>query len=71
MLDLEPLTSRDEALRAAMAHLGAGIQTTAGRMRHSGIVTAERVIPAQEAVYGEFPAAVNDPLCSVLEAHAA
>ena len=30
MLDLESLTSRDEALRAVMAHLGAGIQTTAG-----------------------------------------
>ena len=66
---LERVVGRDEALRAALANLGGRGSVEKGTpVRGSDIVTAERVIPAQQATYGEFPDAVNGHLRAVLEA---
>ncbi|MEE8129416.1 MAG: DEAD/DEAH box helicase [Vicinamibacterales bacterium] len=66
---LERVVGRDEALRTALANLGGRGSVEKGTpVRGSDIVTAERVIPAQQATYGEFPDAVNGHLRAVLEA---
>ena len=66
---LELVVGRDEALRTSLANLGGRGSVEKGTpVRGSDIVTAERVIPAQQATYGEFPDAVNGHLRAVLEA---